>query len=498
MRAAQTAHPGVTIIPPTTARPYFQVRYEDPVQRGRNRQEKLPGVGTPEDARRQALQLSERLRELRGVPTLPTPAPQGVRARQESRTKGVVILRPSACHPYYRARFTDPTTGARRTMRLHGVTSHPAALAAAETLSQTLQQRGLQVTLAGGREYAGGTTLLVDEAKAYVAFVATKENKHGKRTSECTLRAYRDRLAEFCDWCARTGVTQLGQLSRPGLSAWFVAQRTAPARAGALRGKPRTTTTFNQCIKPIRQMLVAAAVAGRLTHISSDAVRDVLQRQTEPAPVPRVYSVTEMREILQAALDYDVHPDRQPNTPAIAPAVAVALLTGMRRGELSKMQVRWVHFDAPSEYDPDIRTGVDLIRIPGKVTKIGLGRDVLTTQYSPLLAELLRALCDKRAPQERVLRMGFVALGAHSHELRAHGAPADFRLKDLRSTCATYQTPLPGSHKAHAGRQGHTLSVAETHYLKLRTGMPAEAPNLDVVMKVQAQLRAVIERVTAA
>lgn len=493
------AAPGVQVIRPTDVRPYYQLRYRDPIT-GTTRQSKL-AVGTETAAREQARQISDQLQALRAYPASPAlpppPAPKAPRVKQAARTKGVSVLPPSSRRPYYSLRHKDPATGRVKQYKLPGVGTAAAAAAAAEALSQTLQKRLLQIVMAGGKEHSAGVTLLRDESEAYVAFVATKVNRHGKRTSKCTLSAYTRRLEEFCDWCEGAGVTQLAQLTLAGLSAWFTYRRTCPTQCGTNRGQARAATSFNQDVKPIRQMLVAAARQGRLTHITSDKLREVLARQTEPAPEPRVYSVDEMRAILQAALDYDVSSDRKPNAPAIAPLIAVALLTGMRRGELCRMQVKWVVFDAASAYDASVRTGVDLISIPKAATKTGKLRDVLTTQYSPLLAELLRALTHKRAPQERLLGMGFQSSGAHSRGLRAHGAPPDFKLKDLRSTCATYQSPLPGSHKAKADRQGHTLAVAEQHYLALPTGTPAAAPDLDAVMKCQDLLRTVLERVQA-
>jgi integrase len=481
-------HPGVLVIRPTPSRPYYALRYHDPVT-GTSRQPRLPGVGSPEEAQRAALQLVDSLRALRASPPTPEPAPEPhapVRARQEPRTKGVTIIRPSPGRQFYALRYTDPSSGRCRQPRLPGVTTLDGAEAAAETLSRTLQRRKLDVTLAGGREYAGTTCTVREEVTAYLAAVGRKVSRRGRRTSAITLRRYRDGLGAFAAWCEGRGVLQLGQLARATLSDWLTSRQADPDRA---------VSTINQEVKPVRQMLVAAAIAGRLTHLSSDAIRGALARLTQPAPKPRCYSVVEIRAILQAALDYDVAPKKRRGTPPIAPIVAVALLSGMRRGELAALQVFEVLFDAPSEYDPTVTTGLDVIRLPARKTKTYIARDIAMAPYSPLLGELLRALIRGRHGHERVLRVGYVALGDYAWRLRDFGAPPDFQLKDLRSTCATYQSPLPGNAKAKAGRLGHTLAVAEEHYLALPSGTPVTAPDLETVMKCETLVRAVIARV---
>lgn len=482
-------HPGVIVIRPTAQRPYYALRYTDPTT-GTKRQPKLSNVNDDDAARAAAVELVQTLR----TRSTPAPAPatpaQRVRTKRESRTKGVIVINPTAARPYYALRYTDPASGKTKQPKLEGVATREAADTAAETMSRTLQRRRLDVTLAGGREYAGTTCSLRDEVSTYLAHVGRKVSRRGRPTSKVTLRRYRDGLEAFATWCESRGVQQLGQLSRATLADWLTSRLAAPAH-----GQARAVSTVNQEVKPIRQMLIAAAVAGRFTHISSDAVRGALARMTQPAPTPRCYSVVEVRAILRAAMAYDDAPDKRAGTPKLAPIMAVALLTGMRRGELSSLQVRDVLFDAPSEYDPTITTGLDVIRLPAGKTKTHTTRDVEMAPYSPLLGELMRALIAKRAGHERVLRVGYVALGDYAWRLRDFGAPSDFQLKDLRSTCATYQSPLPGNAKAKAARLGHTLAVAEQHYLALPSGTPVTAENLETVMKCADEVREIIARV---
>jgi integrase len=379
------------------------------------------------------------------------------------------------------------------------VTSEAQAEASAVKLYRNLQQRALQVTLAGGRQFASSVATLRQEIETYLATVKRKKSRRGRPTSPITLRRYRDGLELFASWCeTERSCGGLNELNRDVLSAWKTSRFDALAH-----GEPREVSTVNQEVKPIRQMLVAAALAGRLVHLTSDAIRGALKRETQPAPTPRCYSVPEIRATLRAALDYDVSPSRPRRSAAFAPIVAAALLAGMRRGELAKLQVEDVLFDAPSEYDPDITTGLDLVRLPGHKTKTGAPRDVQMAPYSPMLGQLLRALIEDRTGREYVFRMSYQTLGSRAAGLSTaskakHYPPRGFCLKDLRSTCATYQSPLPGNAKAKADRLGHTLQVAEQHYLALPSGTPLTAPNLEAVMQCSAELQEIISRVIVA
>lgn len=414
--------------------------------------------------------------------------------RGQSKHPGVVVIRPRPGRPNYALRYTEPETGLARQPKLPGVTTIAEAEAAAFELHRNLQQRSLQVTLVGGREFASSAASVRQEIDLYLSSVRRKVSRHGRSTSPHTLDNYRIALEQFAGWCEKRGCAQVSKLTRNLLAEWCESRFTRVVRGG----KTRMASTVNQDLKPVRQMLVAAALAGRLAHLTSDAIRGALKSATEPAPKPRCYSVPEIRAALRATLEYD-ESDFRAGLAQFAPVVAVGLLAGMRRSELAELQVRDVLFDAPSDYDPSITTGLDLIRLPGSKTKTGAPRDVLTTAFSPLLGELLRALTRGRAGHERVFRFTEEELGSRAEKLRAGGRkpPKGFCLKDLRSTCATYQCPLAGSIKAKADRLGHTIGIAERHYLALPSGTPVSAPDLETVMQCKAELRQVIAQVQA-
>lgn len=421
-----------------------------------------------------------------------TPKPKRRTERGRSKTPGVVVIAPRGGRQFYSLRYREPATGRIREPQLDGVTTRPAADDAAGQLYRNLQRRSLQVTLAGGKDYAPSAATLLEEMESYLKATARNESPHGRPTSRTTLKAYDRAIGRFVEWCEVRDVTQLTDLTRTTLDKWRTSLLATPAH-----GRPRKLSTVNQSMKPVRQMLVAAALAGRLVHLPSDFIKGALQRLKQPAPKPRCFTVPEIQAVLRAALDYDVSESRPRTAPPMAPVVATALLGGLRRGELATLLVREVLFDAPTAYDPRVTTGYDLIRLPGHKTKTGVDRDVLLAPFSPLLGRLLRALCRGRLPNARVFRMGVVVMGDYAKRLRkpGRGCPEGFCMKALRSTCATYQLPLPGHVKAKADRLGHTLAVAEAHYMAKHSGMPLEAPSLDAVMQCEAELLEIIARV---
>jgi hypothetical protein len=79
-----------------------------------------------------------------------------------------------------------------------------------------------------------------------------------------------------------------------------------------------------------------------------------------------------------------------------------------------------------------------------------------------------------------------------------YGAPAAFGWQALRRTCGTYLTNAPGIFGAasayrSAKQLGHSVQVAERHYLDVARGIPREARTLEAAMQIEAQLKKVTE-----
>jgi integrase len=160
----------------------------------------------------------------------------------------------------------------------------------------------------------------------------------------------------------------------------------------------------------------------------------------------------------------------------------------MRRRELIGLRVEHVLLDAPT---PHGRT-VDLIELPAQLSKTRRARDI-DANASPLMAKLLRALVKGRAPHESLLGLNYGQLGFRLEGLRrVRGAPK-ISIKTLRSTCATYQLPLPTDLKRKADRLGHGVAVAARHYQSSPRGLPEQTESLEEAMGCAAELEKVIE-----
>jgi len=76
--------------------------------------------------------------------------------------------------------------------------------------------------------------------------------------------------------------------------------------------------------------------------------------------------------------------------------------------------------------------------------------------------------------------------------LKDYGAPP-FDWQTLRSTCATYLTNAPGVFGAatvylSAKQLGHSVAVAERHYLGVHRGIPRDARTLEDAMRLDPGL----------
>jgi integrase len=223
-----------------------------------------------------------------------------------------------------------------------------------------------------------------------------------------------------------------------------------------------------------------------------------LKAEDEPKARPRCYTVPEVRKLLRAALDADANAGvcRGELVAPVAPAVALGLLTGMRRKELALVTVGDVDFENRRAYDGEA-THNAMIKLPGLITKGGVARGVALDPYAPILHPLLRALTEGRDPRELLLGLTYGQFSSMIPRLLEHGAPEDFQAKTMRSTCASYQGSLRGNPKMKSDRLGHTLAVSEKHYQAIPDGAPAEAESLEAIMRCKPELDEVIAAIQA-
>ena len=77
--------------------------------------------------------------------------------------------------------------------------------------------------------------------------------------------------------------------------------------------------------------------------------------------------------------------------------------------------------------------------------------------------------------------------------LHEYGAPDAFNWQALRRTCGTYLTNAPGifggaSAYRSASQLGHSVQVAEKHYVGVARGIRPDARTLEAAMQIEKQL----------
>lgn len=415
--------------------------------------------------------------------------------RTPLRHHGVQLLAPGSASGNHARTWTikwrDPLTRRWRTQRLPGLvnttTDADKARAAAVRKAAELDaaKRGLLVS-----GPAAVVTVQAECARYLTesALEAKKGVNRGQPLDANTVARYRRQLAIFTGWCTRVGCHVLGDLTQAKLADYRSYTRLAKHADGAVR----TASTVNLCLKPVRQMLIDAKHGGRLDTLDSDAVRQALRAFPQSTPAPVCWSVPQLQAYLRAAR----HLDRSHAVPALAPALCLALLGGLRLGEIYGCRVGDYRPREPTDYDPS-RTHPVLL-VDGKTG----ARTVELLPYSPLLVALLDAMTAGRAADEPLQGLSYDQIDRWCLKLK-------LQIKSLRSTCASYQGPLLGDPKSKAARLGHTMSVCEVYYMALSKGTPktqpapdpttpgAPWPSLETIMQVSDEVRAVIAAVNA-
>jgi hypothetical protein len=188
-----------------------------------------------------------------------------------------------------------------------------------------------------------------------------------------------------------------------------------------------------------------------------------------------------------------------PRYEPIAPFVAFVLLTGMRLTEALEVEWHQVELDA---LDGDGRK-VGEIHLAGAEVKTKRARTV-GLEVSPALRALLAALKLKAGGASSVFGLSDGQADAAAKRIKqTYGAPKTFGWQVLRRTCGTFLTNAPGIFGAasayrSAKQLGHSVAVAERHYLGLVRGIPREARTLEAAMQIEAVMGRVVAAVGGA
>jgi integrase len=413
-----------------------------------------------------------------------------------------VLLKPDPARRIgWRARFVNPDTGEVEKPSLdRALTTVELREEWAVRKSKALDKRRLE--LEGGAHRATGTALS-DATDRYF--------KDHPQLRPKTLDVYKAAAGKLNTWAARARVRSADDLNGPRLMAFRAELIREPKRGRAKGGKrgamkatnkPRSPHTINRELRSVRTILGYLRKLALLPRVSGDDLKDGLQRIAVGSERVDYRKPTELQKLLEAAMRHDAdvfkatreeHAGKRAvgstlrHVP-IAPFVACVLLTGMRFGEVIELEWRQVDLDA---LDNEGRT-VGEIHL-SSATKTKKSRTI-GLEVSPALRKLLAAMHLQSEKKGSVFKLTRDTANTALRRLQKEfGAPAGTGWQALRRTCGTYLTNAPGIFGAasayrSAKQLGHSVQVAERHYVDVARGIPRDARALEAAMQIETQL----------
>jgi integrase len=225
--------------------------------------------------------------------------------------------------------------------------------------------------------------------------------------------------------------------------------------------------------------------------LSHDDVRRALKRIQAPVERKDFQKPAELQKLLEAAMRHD----KERGDP-IAPFLCFTLLTGMRLGEAANL--KWSQVDLDALDSSGRKVGEVYVTGESKTAKsrtIGL-------EVSGTLRRLLAAQRIRTGGKGTVWRVNpDLATREMRRLVREYGAPVGSSWQKLRVSCGTYLTnsSIFGSATAfHSSRQlGHSITIAERHYVGLIRGLDPEAKTLEQVMQITTQAERIVRSVSS-
>jgi integrase len=319
-----------------------------------------------------------------------------------------------------------------------------------------------------------------------------------------TVQDYRACADEFETWAGGAGVVTVDDINKARLLTFRDAAINAP-HSRAKDKDVRSAFTVNRILRGTSIVLRWLQERGKLAACSTDDLRTGLKRVR--ASIDRIAFLgrSDAAALLRACLDHDSSTfaetraehrgeGRRGATPRyepVSPFVLLLLMTGLRFSEA--LELRWSDVDLDAQGHDGLPSG-ELYLAAGKV-KTKKGRAV-AFDVSPTAGELLAILKENRSGNRVFHWLTRPLLEAARKRLKAGGSP-NFDWQELRSTCGTFLTNSPGifgsaSAFHSAKRLGHSVSVAEKHYLGTVKGIPQSAKTIEAAMGIEAEAAAVI------
>jgi integrase len=432
-------------------------------------------------------------------------------ARRKSRKHpGVVLQRPKAkARTWWRVRYADPDTGqsTRKTLD-RALRTREMREDYACDLSDRLARRRLQ--LESGTPKATGTPF----ADAIQRFYDAHPDLRPRAVQ--TYKLATEKLVRFAQ---RHRIRTVDDLDRRRLMMFREQVINQPKRH-AVKGRRgqtaegterRSSESINRELRNVGTCLRYLIDADLFAKLSHDDVRRCCKPLKVSFDRKEFMRPAALRKLLTAALRHDADTFKAtrtehggeapkgttPKYPAIAPFVLFVGLSGCRFGEAIDLTWDRVDLDALDANGKAVgEIYIDSTSKTGKARTIGL-------EVSPALRKLLAALRLKTGGKGSVFGLTRGEANAAMKRLKTqYGAPDTAGWQMLRRTCGTYLCNAPGIYGSASpfmeSRQlGHSVLVAEKHYVGLLRGISVEARTLEAPMQIEAQADQIIASIAA-